>query len=60
MGGWGSGWDRTGRAEELLGAQSDDLDDGKEDNRRGWELQHGRDIGSYFARGGHPVKRIVA
>ena len=46
-----------------LGAHSDDLDDGKEDNRRfhgGWELQHGRDIGSYFARGDHPVKRIVA
>ena len=23
-------------------------------------MQHGRDIGSYFARGDHPVKRIVA
>jgi hypothetical protein len=33
-------WDGTGRAEELLDAHSDDLEDGEEDSRRrrgGWE-----------------------
>ena len=53
----------TGRAEGLLDAHSDDLEDGKEDSRRrhgGWEWQHGGDIGSYLGRCDHPVKRIVA
>ena len=44
-------------------AHGDDLENGEEDCRRchgGWELQHGRDIGSYLGRSDHPVKRIVA
>ena len=44
-------------------AYGDDLENGEEDRRRchgRWELQHGRDIGSYLGRGDHPVKRIVA
>ena len=44
-------------------AHSDDLEDGEENGRRrhrGWERQHGRDVGSYLSGGDHPVKRIVA
>ena len=47
----------------LFDAHGDDLENGEKDGRRcygGWELQHGRDIGSYLGRGDHPVKRIVA
>ena len=47
----------------LGGAYGDDLQNGEEDGcrRHGrWELQHGRDIGSYLGRGDHPVKCIVA
>ena len=44
-------------------AHDDDLEDREEDGRRchrGWELQHGRNAGSYFGRDDHPVKHIVA
>jgi len=47
----------------LFDAHGDDLENGEKDGRRchgGWELQHGRDIGSYLGGGDHPVKRIVA
>ncbi len=47
----------------LFDAHGNDLENGEEDRRRchgRWELQHGRDIGSYLGRGDHPVKCIVA
>jgi hypothetical protein len=46
----------------LNDAHGDDLENGEEDRRRchgRWELQHGRDIGSYLGRGDHPIKHII-
>jgi hypothetical protein len=50
-----------GQARELV-AHGDDLEDGEKDSRhchRGWELQHGRDIGGYLGGGDHPINRIA-
>jgi hypothetical protein len=47
---------------ERLATHSDDLNDGKKNRRRchrGWELQHGRDIGGYLGGGDHPVNYIA-
>ena len=50
-----------GQTRELV-AHGDDLEDGEKYSRhchRGWELQHGRDIGGYLGSGDHPVNRIA-
>ena len=60
--GVGRWFEVEGKARESV-AHSDDPEDGQEEGcrrHRGWELHHGRDVGSYLSGGDHPVKRIVA